>query len=318
MIIERLLWYWQSWVDGQPSGLNLLLEDEFHRRDGVHWKRRPSWCSSDMFGIEGDREFRGKYIRQWNGQLRPHGQRSGIHPLLGNELRRYDDVFQRGRPSQCRSFWLYRFEIKGDCDANAKVNTFACSGKSHLRFLQRTLKLPRGRTWLRPSVPARLSQAPWALGPRRGCCPLRCSAYVRWFAGRNDSGRWYLTWGGCSPIWWRLLAGTGHHDGMEVLRGGWTRRRHIGGGSGGSNRRRRDRPRYVLMDLIQMTQEVFDQVGFPSPPSLSSEDWELGSACHGIWPGWYGQWCTLVGDFIASVSLGPHCLVLHRTALGHS
>ena len=25
-------------VDGQWSGLKILLEEEFHRRDGVHWK----------------------------------------------------------------------------------------------------------------------------------------------------------------------------------------------------------------------------------------------------------------------------------------
>ena len=34
----------------------------------------------------------------------------------GNELRRCDDVLWKGRPSQCRSFWLHRFEIVGDCE----------------------------------------------------------------------------------------------------------------------------------------------------------------------------------------------------------
>ena len=34
----------------------------------------------------------------------------------------------------------------------------------------------------------------------------------------------------------------------------------------------------MLVDLIQMIREVFDQVGFPCPP----RGLELGSACHGI------------------------------------
>ena len=34
--------------------------------------------------------------------------------MLGSELRRCDDVFWKGRPSQCRSFWLHGFEIEGD------------------------------------------------------------------------------------------------------------------------------------------------------------------------------------------------------------
>ena len=31
---------------GSGSGLNTLLEEEVHRRDGVHWKWRPTLCCS--------------------------------------------------------------------------------------------------------------------------------------------------------------------------------------------------------------------------------------------------------------------------------
>ena len=41
--------------------------------------------------------------------------------------------------------------------------------------------------------------------------------------------------------------------------------------------------------------------------------WKTAGVClHGAWN---GQWCTLMSDFIASVSFGVHCLILHLNAL---
>ena len=61
--------------------------------------------------------------------------------------------------------------------ANLKVSTFACSGKSSTNVaLEASLEDNQASeslyNWLRPSVPARLSQASWGSGPSSWMLPL--------------------------------------------------------------------------------------------------------------------------------------------------
>ena len=152
---------------------------------------------------------------------------------------------------------------------------------SHLRFLQKTLKLPRGcTTWLRPSVPARLIPGTlglWALVVNAHPCDVRAMSEgllaamiqeddteLEGAAAPYDED--FLLEKAIMTGWKYSEEGERDVDvlvvaAVEAIEGDVT-------------------DNDMLMDLIQMIQEVFDQVGFPCPPPLSSEAWENRSTEH--------------------------------------
>ena len=163
---------------------------------------------------------------------------------------------------------------------NLKVSTFACLGKcprvSHRRLLLRTLKLPRGWTnWVRPLVPARQSQALWALVLDAAPYDVRAltEGLLATVIQEDDTeleeaavpyDEDFLLVRAVMTGWKYYEKGERDVDVLVAAAVEAIEKKNV-------------TDQDMLMDLIQMIQEVFDQVGFPCPLGGLA----LGSACHG-------------------------------------
>ena len=97
-----------SWLEQwEQSALDLLLEETEYTGSGDPPCAAPT-CS----------ELRETVNSEANTSVSEMGNFDFMNS--GNELRRCDDVLWKGRPSQCRSFWLHKFEIEGDCESEGQ------------------------------------------------------------------------------------------------------------------------------------------------------------------------------------------------------
>ena len=107
---------------GSDLDSNLLLEDEFHR------KRRRRMEAKTLLAQLRHVWNQRRHIRQWNWQLRLHGQRPEFIPCSG--MSSDDTTTSSGKgdpPGVAPSGYTGSREA-----ANLKVSTFACSGKSSM------------------------------------------------------------------------------------------------------------------------------------------------------------------------------------------
>ena len=252
------------------------LEEEFQMRDGVHWKRRP--CAAPKCSElreTANSEVNTSVSEMYNFDFMDSGP--GSIPCSGMSSVDATTSSGKGDPPSVPPSGYTGSKLRET--TNLKASTFACSGKSSTNVapeasLEDTQKLPRDCLAEIIGASKTIPGTLWALVVDAAPCDVRAMTEGLLATMIQEDGTELeeaaAPCGGDVLLVRAVMTGWKYCEedvrDVDVLVAAAVE-------ALGEDVTDQD----MLMDLIQMIQEVFDQVGFPCPPG----GLELGSACRG-------------------------------------